>query len=39
MNVTKAAGIAAVALAGYDALVQPRMLSWGASREEHARSA
>jgi hypothetical protein len=34
MNVTKAAGITALALAGYDALVRPRMLGWGASRGE-----
>jgi len=34
MNVTKAAGLAAVALAGYDTLVRPRMLGWGASRGE-----
>jgi hypothetical protein len=30
----KAAGIAAVALAGYDTLVRPRVLSWGATSEE-----
>ncbi len=31
---TKAAGIAAVALAGYDTLVRPRILNWGASSDE-----
>jgi hypothetical protein len=34
MNVKKTAAIAALALAGYDALVRPRMLGWGASRGE-----
>jgi len=35
MNTTaKAAGIAAAALAGYDVLVRPRILNWGASRDE-----
>ena len=28
MNVTKAAGIAALGLAGYDTLVRARMLGW-----------
>ena len=31
---TKAAGIATVALAGYDTLVRPRMVNWGASSDE-----
>lgn len=31
---TKGAGIAAVALAGYDTLVRPRILNWGASSDE-----
>jgi hypothetical protein len=30
----KAAGIAAVALAGYDTLVRPRILNWGATSDE-----
>ena len=34
MNVTKAAGIAALGLAGYDTLVRARMLGRGASRGE-----
>lgn len=35
MNKTAtAAGIAAVALAGYDTLVRPRMVNWGASSAE-----
>jgi hypothetical protein len=34
MNMKKAAGLAALALAGYDALARPRMLGWGASRGE-----
>jgi hypothetical protein len=34
MNMKKAAGIAALALAGYDVLVRPRVLGWGASPGE-----
>lgn len=34
MNIKKAAGVATVALAGYDTLVRPWMLRWGASSGE-----